>query len=175
MATLSFWSGFLICWWYRLSFWNEVVILKIKKKRGHYFVEVRHKSNWTVSAGLSLLLLFDVQDFCYDFPINFLTFFFLLPSDLKTRRRKSRNKKIINKSIQEKKAFLVRTCTSMLGQMSAEHNMKGNVGCGSCLRRAHSRPIHCLRPAWSSQVSITYQEKVSCTWRRPTTRISKAK
>ena len=76
IATLSFWSGFLICWWYRLSFWNEVVILKIKKKREQYFVEVRHKPNWTVSAGLSLLRLFDIQDFCYDFPINFLTNFF---------------------------------------------------------------------------------------------------
>jgi hypothetical protein len=170
MATLSFWSGFLICWSYRLSFWNEVVILKIKKKRGHYFVEVRHKSNWTVSHYFYLTS----KTFAMIFQSIFWPFF-LLPSDSKTRRRKSRNKKNINKSIQEKTAFLVRTCTSMLGQMSAEHNMKGNVGCGSCLRRAHSRPIHCLRPAWSSQVSITYQEKVSCTWRRPTTRISKAK
>ena len=62
-------------------------------------------------------------------------------------------------NIYRRKVFVVRTCTSMFGQMFTEPKMKGNVGCGSCLCEPVAPHTLLIRPAWSSQVPITYQER----------------
>jgi len=54
---------------------NKVIRLE-RESREQSFIRVRHKLNLTVSEGPILLCLADIEDFCYDFSIKFLTTFF---------------------------------------------------------------------------------------------------
>jgi hypothetical protein len=162
---LSLWSYLLICWWFHLPFWNTNEVIRLEREsRKHIFIRARRKLNWTISAGQILLC------FLLRFSNQFSDHVFFASVRLKDCDNSGNQNNIFYR-----RQGGILTCTSMLRQMSAEHKMKRSVGCGSCLWRACG-PIHCLRPAClSSQVPITYQEKVSSTSRPPTTCISKAR